>query len=549
MSAFSEGLDKTPANYVPLSPLSFLKRAVDVFPHRTAMVSEDRRYSWLDTYNRITASASSLYDLGVRPRDVISVLAFNGPEIFEAHFSVPMLGAVLHAINTRLDPTSIAHQLEHSDSKLLIVDQELASLAKKALDKFAHAIQLIIIGDHKNRNNNSTETLTYEKLIQSGTKEFTWNLPTDEWSPISLGYTSGTTGAAKGVVSHHRGAYLNSISNILTWQMPKNPVYLWTLPMFHCNGWCFPWTLAAIGGTSICLRKIDASRIYDLILKEKVTHYCGAPIIHQLFYDAPQDFLDKKQHRIHGMIAASPPPTVFFREMEARGFDLTHAYGLTETYGPAIFCETQAEWDNLPIEQRAKLNARQGVPYHVLEDVMVANPESMAPVPRDGKTIGEIFMRGNNVMMGYLKNAKATASVFKNGWFATGDLGVIHEDGYIQIKDRSKDIIISGGENISSVEVEDALYEHPAVAGAAVVACPDSKWGETPCAFVELKSSESDIRDEQLLNHCREKLAHFKVPRHFVLGPLPRTSTGKIQKFKLRDIAKTKFNTGEVIND
>ena len=549
MNDFKVGLDKTFANFVPLSPLSFLKRAAHVFPHHTAVVYEDRRYTWLDTYNRVRKFASSLYETEILPGDVVSIMAFNGPELFEAHFSIPMIGAVIHAINTRLDAQSIAHQLRHSDSKVLIIDRELTSAAAEALKQIKHSIKIIDIDDPATKNSRPLGTLTYENMIQTGSKDFTWNLPDDEWSPIALGYTSGTTGAAKGVVTHHRGAYLNAISNVLAWQMPNQPVYLWTLPMFHCNGWCFPWTLAAVGGTNVCLRRIDTNQIYELIIQEKVSHYCGAPIIHQLLHDAPKELRSKKQHIVHGMIAAAPPPTAVFREMEAEGFNLTHAYGLTETYGPAVFCEKQADWRQLPAEERAKLNARQGVTYHVLEEIMIADPDSMIPVPSDGTTIGEIFMRGNNIMMGYLNDPEATARAFKNGWFATGDLGVRHEDGYIQIKDRSKDIIISGGENISSLEVEDALYEHPAVSGAAVVACFDQKWGETPCAFIELKSSMQDISKDQLINHCRNKLVHFKVPRHIILGPLPRTSTGKIQKFKLRDIAKEKFNSGESANE
>ena len=549
MNAFNEGLDKTSANYVPLSPLSFLKRAVNVFPNHTAVVSDDRRYSWRETYHRVCAFASSLHELGIQKNDTVSIIAFNGPEIFEAHYSIPMIGAVIHAINTRLDAQSIAYQLEHSESKLLIADRELTPVITEALKLLKHSIQVIDIDTQIAESYDPLSETTYENLIQAGSKIFKWSLPDNEWTPISLGYTSGTTGAAKGVVSHHRGAYLNSLSNVLTWQMNNQPVYLWTLPMFHCNGWCFPWTLSAVGGTSICLRKVETDLIFDLIIKEKVTHYCGAPIVHQLLHNAPQELKNKKQHLVHGMVAAAPPPTSVFRAMEADGIDLTHVYGLTETYGPAVFCEPQVSWQSLPIEEHTKLKGRQGVSYHVLEEIMIADPESMEPVPKDGETIGEIFMRGNNVMMGYLKNPEATSQSFKNGWFATGDLGVFHEDGYLQIKDRSKDIIISGGENISSLEIEDALYEHPAVASAAVVACPDPKWGETPCAFIELKATMPHIGHEQLIEHCRDKLAHFKVPRHTVLGALPRTPTGKIQKFKLRDIAKEKFCSGELAND
>ena len=549
MSAFIEGLDKTSANYVPLSPLSFLKRAVNVYPNHTAVVSDARRYTWLETYSRVCAFASSLHKLGIQKDDTVSIIAFNGPEIFEAHYSIPMIGAVIHAINTRLDAQSIAYQLEHSESKILIADRELTPVIIEALKLIKHPIQVIDIDTPTDNSYAPLSETSYEDLIQSGIKDFLWNLPEDEWSPISLGYTSGTTGAAKGVVSHHRGAYLNSLSNVLTWQMHNQPVYLWTLPMFHCNGWCFPWTLAAVGGTSICLRKVEMEQIYKLIIKEKVTHYCGAPIVHQLIHDAPQELKNKKQHTVHGMVAAAPPPTSVLRAMQADGIELTHAYGLTETYGPAVFCEPQVSWQSLPIEEHTQLKTRQGVSYHVLEEIMIADPKSMQPVPKDGKTVGEIFMRGNNIMMGYLKNPKATSQAFKNGWFATGDLGVFHEDGYLQIKDRSKDVIISGGENISSLEIEDVLHEHSAVSGAAVVACPDPKWGETPCAFVELKTSVSDISHDQLIEHCRNKLANYKVPRHIVFGALPRTSTGKIQKFKLRDIAKIKFNLGDAAND
>ena len=549
MNDFNAGLGKTTANFVPLSPLSFLKRAAQVFPQHTAVVYENLRYTWLDTYNRVCKFASALDKTGIKPREIVSIMAFNGPELFEAHFSIPMTGAVIHAINTRLDPNSVAYQLKHCGSKVLIVDRELAPIAKEALEQIKYSIKIIDIDDQNYKSEHTLSSLTYEDFIQTGASDYTWSLPSDEWYPIALSYTSGTTGTPRGVVSHHRGAYLNAISNILAWQMPNQPVYLWTLPMFHCNGWCFPWTLAAVGGTNICLRRMDTNRIYELIVQEKVTHYCGAPIIHQLLHDAPKELRSRKKHVIHGMIAAAPPPTSVFREMEEDGFSLTHAYGLTETYGPAVFCENHADWQQLPMEARAKLNARQGVNYHVLEEILIADPDSMEPVPQDGTTIGEIFMRGNNIMMGYLNDPEATAKVFKNGWFATGDLGVRHEDGYIQIKDRSKDIIISGGENISSIEVEDVLYEHPAVDGAAVVSCADQKWGESPCAFIELKSSMSDISKDQLINHCRDKLAHFKVPHHIIFGPLPRTSTGKIQKFKLREIAKEKINTGETANE
>ncbi|MEZ4510727.1 MAG: acyl-CoA synthetase [Chloroflexota bacterium] len=533
------GLGKNGANYVPLSPLTFIERAAAVYPGKTAVIHGHRRYTWAESYTRCRQLASALAQRGIGVGDTVSIMGFNTPETFEAHFGVPMTGAVLHAINTRLDAKTIAFMLGHANSKLLLTDREASATISEALrlleDEGGKRPFVIDINDPLADGGDLIGDIEYENFIAASDPNFAWSLPADEWQAISLNYTSGTTGNPKGVVYHHRGAYLNAIGNVLAWGMGKHPVYLWTLPMFHCNGWCFPWTLAAMSGTNVCLRKVDPSKIYELIAQEHVTHYCGAPIVHSLLVNAPAEVRAQKQHPVKGMVAAAPPPAAVLRAMAENGFDITHVYGLTETYGPAVLCEWHDEWSELPIEEQAQMKARQGVRYHVLEGIMVAHPETLKPVPADGATIGEVFMRGNNVMMGYLKNEKATNEAFAGGWFHSGDLGVMHPDGYVELKDRSKDIIISGGENISTIEVENALFRHPAVLDAAVVGMPDEKWGETPCAFITLRPGHEATTANDIIAFCRQELAHYKVPRHVIFGELPKTSTGKTQKFVLRE--------------
>jgi len=536
-SPYSLGLDKTPANYVPLSPLTFLERAAAVFPNRTSLVHGDQRYTWAETYARCRRLASALVQCGVGKGDTVSIMGFNTPQMYEAHFGVPMTGAVLHSINTRLDAATIRFMLQHSEAKVLLTDTEASKTIAEALAGLENPPLVIDIDDPLSDGGARLGTLDYEQLLAAGDANFAWSLPGDEWEAISLNYTSGTTGNPKGVVYHHRGAYLNAINNIVAWSMPKHSVYLWTLPMFHCNGWCFPWTLAADVGTSVCLRKVRAEDIYRLIGEEKVTHYCGAPTVHYMLVNAPAEVRAQKQHRVKGLIAAAPPPAAVLQAMAENDFEITHVYGLTETYGPAVICEWHEEWNDKPIEERARLNARQGVRYHMLEAIMVADPQTLEPVPADGETLGEIFFKGNIVMMGYLKNEKATHDAFAGGWFHSGDLGVMHPDGYIELKDRSKDIIISGGENISTIEVENILYRHPAVLEAAVVARPDDKWGEVPCAFVTLRAGV-EVTAEELIEFCRKNIAHYKAPRVIVFGGLPKTSTGKVQKYILREEAK-----------
>ncbi len=535
---YTVGLDKNPANYVPLSPLTFLERAAAVYPQHTSLVHGTLRYTWAETYERCRRLASALHKRGIGEGDTVAILGFNTPAMFEAHYGVPMTGAVLHSINTRLDAPTIAFMLQHGEAKLLITDREASPTISQALKMLDKPIPVIDIDDPLAIGGALLGEKSYEALLEEGDPNFTWSLPKDEWQAITLNYTSGTTGNPKGVVYHHRGAYLNAVNNALAWSLPKHPVYLWTLPMFHCNGWCFPWTLAAVVGTNVCLRRVDVNLIYDLIADEQVTHYCGAPTVHNMLVNAPEEVRAKKQHLVKGMIAAAPPPAAILAAMEKNQFDITHVYGLTETYGPAVLCEWHDEWSELPLEDRARMKARQGVRYHMLEAIMVADPQTLIPVPADGETLGEVFFRGNIVMMGYLKNAKATEDAFAGGWFHSGDLGVMHPDGYIELKDRSKDIIISGGENISTIEVENVLYRHPAVLEAAVVARPDDHWGETPCAFVTLRPDAPPTTEAEIIEFCRNNLARFKVPKTVVFAPLPKTSTGKVQKFLLREQAK-----------
>ncbi len=543
-SIYTKGLEKNSANYTPLTPLSFLERAAKVYPHRAAVVHGDSQFTWAQTYARCRRLASALQRRGVSPGDTVAVMAPNIPNIYEASFAVPMAGAVVNTINTRLDADTVAFILDHGEAKVLITDPEFSGVVAKALDKVANRPLVIDVDDPLAPAGERLGELGYEQFLQEGDPEFAWRGPADEWDAISLNYTSGTTGNPKGVVYHHRGAYLNALSNALAWNMVAHPVYLWTLPMFHCNGWCFPWTLAALAGTSVCARRVEARAIFDAIADNGVTHFCGAPIVLGLVINAKPEEKREFDHTVEVMTAAAPPPPAVLEAMEKAGFHMTHVYGLTETYGPAVMCASQDEWESLSPEEQARVKARQGVPYPVLEDLAVIDPDTMQPVPADGRTIGEIMFRGNIVMKGYLKNPKATNEAFEGGWFHSGDLAVMHPDGYIQIRDRSKDIIISGGENISSIEVEDALYRHPAVLEAAVVAKPDEKWGETPCAFVTLKDDAAPVTAEEMVAFCRERLAGFKIPKTIVFGPLPKTSTGKIQKFKLRDRVRRETGSG-----
>jgi fatty-acyl-CoA synthase len=538
VNSYRAGLDRNPANHVALSPLSFLARAAEVYPQRAAVIYGERRLTWAQTYQRCRRLASALAKRGIGVGDTVAVMAPNVPSIFEAHYGVPMTGAVLNTLNTRLDAEAIAFMLTHGEAKVLITDREYSATVARALRQIEHKPLVIDIDDPLVAGGELLGEAEYENFLAGGDPEFDWRLPDDEWDAIALSYTSGTTGNPKGVVTHHRGAYLNSISNIVTWAMPHFPVYLWTLPMFHCNGWCFPWTLAALAGTSVCLRRVEVAPIFDLIRRHKVTHFCGAPVVHNMLINAPAELHAGIDHKVSAMVAGAAPPQAVIEGMERMGVDLTHVYGLTEVYGPASVCAKHPEWDELPPDQRAELNGRQGVRYVLQEAMDVLDPKTLKPVPRDGTTMGEIFFRGNITMKGYLKNPKATEEAFEGGWFHTGDLAVIYPDGYARIKDRSKDIIISGGENISTIEVEDVLYRHPHVLEAAVVARPDEKWGETPCAFVTLKSGAPAVTEQAIIAFCRERLAGFKCPRKVVFGLLPKTSTGKIQKNVLREKAK-----------
>ncbi len=535
-TSYRIGLDKNAANHVPLTPLTFLERSASVYPDRLAVVHGERRYTWAQTYERCRRLASSLVKRGVRPGDTVSVMLANTPEMYECHFGVPMAGAVLNTLNTRLDFETVEFMLEHAEARVIIADREFADTIRRAASRLGKVILVVDVSDSEAKFPTAVGGVDYEELLAGGDPNFAWRGPDDEWEAISLNYTSGTTGNPKGVVYHHRGAYLNAVSNIVSWSMPAHAVYLWTLPMFHCNGWCFPWTIAANAGTNVCLRHVEAGRIFDAIRTHKVTHYCGAPIVHAMLVNAPQELRAGISHKVSGLIAAAPPPAAVIEGMERIGFDLTHVYGLTETYGPAAVCAKQDGWAGLDVSQRAERNGRQGVRYHMQEGISVRDPNTMAEVPRDGATIGEVMFRGNLTMKGYLKNPTATEESFRGGWYHTGDLAVVQPDGYVKIKDRSKDIIISGGENISSVEIEDVLYHHPAVLAAAVVATPDPKWGEVPCAFVELRPGV-ELGADELKEFCRERMAHFKVPRKFVFQVVPKTSTGKIQKYVLRQLA------------
>jgi fatty-acyl-CoA synthase len=533
---FDQDLPRNEANFTPLSPLSFIERAAEIYPGRLAVIHGDLRLTWSELYARCRRLAGALAKRGIGKGDTVAVMLPNTPAMVEAHFGVPMAGAVLNAMNTRLDAATIAFMLDHGEAKAVIVDPECAAVMKQAIAMRQGKRPLLVVDVEDVLYTGPVEragTVSYEDFVAGGDPAFEWDLPGDEWDAIALNYTSGTTGNPKGVVYSHRGAAVNAISNILEWDLPKHPVYLWTLPMFHCNGWCFPWTVAARAGVNVCLRRVEAKAMIDAIKAHGVTHYCGAPIVQSMLVNAPDEMKQGLPRGVKAMVAGATPPASMIEGMERLGFDLTHVYGLTEVYGPATVCPKQEEWSAMDIGERARLNGRQGVRYHLQRAARVIDPQTMEPVPMDGETMGEIMFRGNIMMKGYLKNAAATREAFAGGWFHTGDLAVQYPDGYMKIKDRSKDIIISGGENISSIEVEDVLYRHPDVLAAAVVAKADERWGETPCAFVELKAGATTTR-EDIVAHCKKHLAGFKVPRAVVFGELPKTSTGKIQKFELR---------------
>jgi fatty-acyl-CoA synthase len=539
MSVYDLDLDKNAANFQPLTPLSFLQRSAAVYPDQLAIIHGNARLTYAQFYGRCRQLGSALAKAGIGKGDTVSVLLANTPAMLECHYGVPMAGGVLNTLNTRLDAATIAFSLSHAEARILIVDKEFSKLAKDALAvmKSTHPVVIDYVDPEFAVDGDRVGSIDYEAFVSAGDPGFPWAWPADEWDAISLNYTSGTTGNPKGVVYHHRGAYLLAQGNVLTASMPKHPVYLWTLPMFHCNGWCFPWSLSVVGGTHVTLRWVRSNLIWDALAKYRVTHLCGAPIVMSTILNAPESEKRVLPQKVEFFTAAAPPPEAVLAAMSEQGFNVTHLYGLTETYGPAVVNDWKADWDLLDGPARAAKKARQGVRYHALEDLTVMDPESMRRVPADGETMGEVMFRGNIVMKGYLKNPKASAEAFRGGWFHSGDLGVLHPDGYIQLKDRSKDIIISGGENISSIEVEDVLYKHPAIQAAAVVAKPDEKWGETPCAFVELKPGKS-ATPEDIIEWCRQGMARYKVPKHVVFAELPKTSTGKIQKFKLRDMAK-----------
>ena len=539
MNNYEKNLEKNNANFIPLTPLSFLERAKDIYPNYEALVYETRSYTWTEVYKRCTKFASALEKIGIGKGDTVSVMAFNTPEIFEAHYSVPMTGAVLNTINVRLDAKTVSYILDHSEAKVFIVDRQLHSIIEKALitvkkkpiiidiqDDFADQKLLKKIGEYD-----------YESFLKSGDENYVWKRPKDEWDAISLNYTSGTTGNPKGVVYHHRGSYLMSTGSAVAWNMPNRLNFLTVVPMFHCNGWGYPWTIPMLNGKTVCLRAIDIKKIFELIEKHKITHFGGAPIVLNMITGASQSDQKKLNHKVHVLTAGAPPPSIIFKKMKALGFEVMHVYGLTETYGHITQCAWNDEWNSLDEDKQNEIKARQGVRYPNTEDAMVIDPDTMKPVPKDGKSMGEIMIRGNIVMKGYFKDKEATEKAMANGWFHSGDLAVMHPDGYIKIQDRSKDIIISGGENISSIEIENTLAKHPAVSIAAVVAKSDEKWGEVPCAFIE-KVKDKDVSEKELIDFCKESLAGFKVPKKIDFRELPKTSTGKIQKFELRKIAR-----------
>ena len=539
MNKYNQNLDKNNANFVPLTPLSFLERAKDIYPDYEALVYENRSYTWLQIYNRCIKFASALEKIGIKEGDTVSVMAFNTPEIFEAHYSVPMTGAVLNTINTRLDAKTVSYILDHAEAKVLIVDRQLHSVVNKALENVKSKPLIIDIQD-----DNADQSLLkkigdkeYEDFLNTGDENYVWKKPKDEWQAISLSYTSGTTGNPKGVVYHHRGSYLMSTGSAVAWNMPNRLNFLTVVPMFHCNGWGYPWTIPMLNGKTICLRAIDIKKIFELIEKHDISHFGGAPIVLNMITGASESERKKLKKKVFVLTAGAPPPSIIFKKMENLGFEVMHVYGLTETYGHILQCAWNDEWNSLDEDKKNEIKARQGVRYPNTEDTKVIDPETMKPVPKDGKTIGEIMIKGNIVMKGYFKDKEATDKAMAHGWFHSGDLAVVHPDGYIKIKDRSKDIIISGGENISSIEIENTLAKHPSVSIAAVVAKPDEKWGEVPCAFIE-KVKDQEATEKELIDFCRETLAGFKIPKKIAFCELPKTSTGKIQKFELRKKAK-----------
>ena len=544
MTIYEQGLAQNSANFTPLSPLSLLRRAASIYPDKTAVIHQRRRLTWGEVFYRCQRVASALAKRGIGKGDTVAILSANTPEMFEAHFAVPMAGAVLNAINMRLDAATVSFILQHGEAKLLLVDKEFGPLAQSALERMSSPPAIVHIDDPSCDIGHLVGSESYADLISAGEPgeigvDATDYLPDDEWDAIALNYTSGTTGNPKGVVYHHRGAYLNAVSNALSWHMGDHPVYLWTLPMFHCNGWCFPWTLAANAGVSVCLRQVRDDAVYEAIAEHKVTHFCGAPIVLNTLLAADERLKALVTHEVKVMTAGAPPPASIIQGMQAQGIDVTHVYGLTETYGPVTLCAWREDlWGSRNPTDQAELKARQGVGAPMLEGLMVADPETLLPVARDGQTMGEVMMRGNNVMKGYLKNHAATDEAFAGGWFHSGDLAVWFEDGYIKIMDRSKDIIISGGENISSIEIEDVLYRHELISEAAVVARSDEKWGETPCAFVTLVADAEPLSEQQVIDYCADNLARFKLPKTVVFMDLPKTSTGKVQKFALREIAE-----------
>ena len=539
MNNYEQNLEKNKANYVPLTPLTFLERTKDIYPNYEALVYKKRTYTWKQVYERAIKFASALEKNGVKKGDTVSIMAANTPELFEAHYSVPMTGAVLNTINTRLDSKTVSYILNHADTKILIVDRQFGSVVNKALENLGKKILVIDIIDKQEELKDAKKIgdLEYESFLETGDKNFIWKRPDDEWQAISLNYTSGTTGNPKGVVYHHRGGYLMATGSVTAWNMPNRLNFLYTVPMFHCNGWCYPWTLAMLHARVICIRNIRAKEIFDLITQHKITHFGGAPIILNMLANAPKNEQKKLEHKVYVLTAAAPPPSIIFKKMSELGFEVMHVYGLTETYGHILQCAWNSEWNELNADEKADISSRQGVRYPNTEDVKVMNPENMKPVPLDGKTIGEIMIRGNVVMKGYFKDKEATEKAMKGGWFHSGDLAVMHPDGYVKIQDRSKDIIISGGENISSIEIENTLAKHPSVSIAAVVAKPDEKWGEVPCAFIEMVK-DKPVTEKELIAFCKETLANFKVPKKVEFCELPKTSTGKIQKFELRKKAK-----------
>ncbi len=538
MSIYEQGLTQNTVNHVAMSPLSFIERTAAIYPNYPAVVHGSIRRTWEQTYTRCRKLASALAGRGIGKDDTVAVMLPNIPEMLELHFAIPMIGAVINTLNVRLDAEAISFMLQHGEAKVLIADREFCDVALTACRMLENPPLIIDVNDPEYGEGRAVSELDYEAFLAEGDPDFAWQWPEDEWQAISLNYTSGTTGNPKGVVYHHRGAFLNSIGNQMTWAMGNHPVYLWTLPMFHCNGWCYPWTITALAGVHVFLRRVDPQKILHLIRSEKVTHMCSAPIVLQALVNMPTEAKAAIEHPVKAMVAGAAPPAKVIGAVEEMGIEVTHVYGLTEVYGPVTLCAWHDKWNDLPLEERAVIKSRQGVRYPTLEGVMVGDPKTLEPTPKDGQTIGEIFMRGNTVMKGYLKNPTATEEAFEGGWFHTGDLAVWHADGYVEIKDRSKDIIISGGENISTIEVEGVLYHHPAVLEAAVVARPDAHWGETPCAFITLKEGQEDISADNIMSFCREHMAAFKVPKTVVFTQLPKTSTGKIQKFVLREMAK-----------